>query len=200
MVTTPRHKEGIRYSVLPIHRGRVYRGIGYSAVACWTPFFGAQERNIFRKIAVTAWTQFAGDIFSRNLLTAIAFVPGSLESIFREINSGLPVNAGWNTCCAMAGQARRSTDTSIVSQSRVRLIQCQCKSRLQIANLGINNAFLIKSSLTTLFTSAILPRHWGNSAANKERVIGRYSEVYAHQNKAAIMTQNGLKYDHKSAK
>ena len=24
--------------------------------------------------------------------------------------------------------------------------------------------------------------------------------VYAHQNKAVIMTQNGLKYDHKSAK
>ena len=34
--------------------------------------------------------------------------------------------------------------------------------------------------------------------------IGRYSEVplavYAHQNKAVLMTQNGLKYDHKSAK
>ena len=155
-------------------------------------------------VMVTAWTQFAGDNLLRNLLTAIAFVPGSLETIFREINSGLHVNAGWNTCCAMASQARRSTDTSIVSQSRVRLIQCQCKSRLQIANLGINNAFLIKSSLTTLFTSAILPRHWDSTAANKERVIGRYSEVplavYAHQNKAAIMTQSGLKYKDKSAK
>ena len=37
------------YSVLPIYRGRVYRGIGYIAVACWTPFFGAQERNIFSR-------------------------------------------------------------------------------------------------------------------------------------------------------
>ena len=27
------------YSALPIYRGRVYRGIGYIAVACWTPFF-----------------------------------------------------------------------------------------------------------------------------------------------------------------
>ena len=28
------------YSVLPIYHGRVYRGIGYIVVACWTPFFG----------------------------------------------------------------------------------------------------------------------------------------------------------------
>ena len=129
------------YSVSPIYRGRVYRGIGYIAVACWTPFFGAQERDIFREIAVTPWTQFAGDNFSRNLFTAIAFDLGSPETIYREINSGLPVNAGWNTCCAIVSQAQLSIDTSIVSQSRVRLIQCQCRLRLQIANLGINNAF-----------------------------------------------------------
>ena len=135
------------YSVLPIYHGRVYRGIGYIAVACWTPFFGAQERDIFREIAVTPWTQFAGDNFSRNLLTAIAFVLGPRETVFRETNSSLPVNAGWNTCCAVVSHARRSIDTSIVSQSRVQLIQCQCKSWLQIANLGINNAFFIKSSL-----------------------------------------------------
>ena len=80
------------YSVSPIYRGRVYRGIGYIAVAWWTPFFGAQERDIFREIAVTPWTQFAGDNFSPNLLTAIAFVPGSQETIFRE--SSLPVLPG----------------------------------------------------------------------------------------------------------
>ena len=55
-----------------------------------------------------------------------------------------------------------------------------------------------------LFTSAILSRHWDSSAANQERMFGRYSEiplvVYAHQNKAVLMMQNGLKYDHKSAK
>ena len=28
-----------QYSVSPIYRGRIYRGIGYIAVACWTPFF-----------------------------------------------------------------------------------------------------------------------------------------------------------------
>ena len=49
-----------------------------------------------------------------------------------------------------------SIDTSIVSQRSVLLIQCQCKSRLQIANLGINNAFLIKSSL---FNHAVYIRH-----------------------------------------
>ena len=131
--------------------------------------------------------------FAKNLLTAIAFVLGPRETIFRETNSSLPVNAGWNTCCAVVSHARRSIDTSIVSQSRVQLIQCQCKSRLQIANLGINNAFLIKS---TRFTSAILSRHRDSSAANQERVIGRYSKiplaVYAHQNKAVLMKQNGL--------
>ena len=42
----------------------------------------------------------------------------------------------------MGSHARQSIDTSIVSQSNVQLIHCQCKSRLQIANLGINNAFL----------------------------------------------------------
>ena len=46
-----------------------------------------------------------------------------------------------------------------------------------------------------LFTSTILSRHWDSSAANQERVIGRYSKiplaVYAHQNKAVLMTQNG---------
>ena len=116
------------YSVSPIYRGRVYRGIGYIAVACWTPFFWRPRARYFREIAVTPWTQFAGDNFLRNLLTAIAFVPGSPETIFREINSGLPVNAGWNTCCAMVSQDRLSIDTSIVSQSRVWLIQCECRS------------------------------------------------------------------------
>ena len=42
----------------------------------------------------------------------------------------------------MGSHARQSIDTSIVSQSKVQLIHCQCKSRLQIANLGINKAFL----------------------------------------------------------
>ena len=144
------------YSVLPIYRGRVYNGIGYIAVACWTPFFGAQERDIFCKIAVTPWTQFAGDNFSRNLLTAIAFVLVRGRHFFAKPTLAYLSNAGWNTCCAVVSHARRSIDTSIVSQSRVLLIQCQCKSRLQIANLGINNAFLIKSSL---FDHAVYIRH-----------------------------------------
>ena len=128
----------------------------YIAVACWTPYFGAQERDIFCEIVVTPWTQFAGDNFSRNLLTTIAFVLGPRETIFRETNSSLPVSAGWNTCFAVVSHARRSIDTSIVSQSRVQLIQCQCKSQLQIANLGINKAFLIKS---LLFDHTVYIRH-----------------------------------------
>ena len=111
--------------------------------------------------------------------------PNSRETIFREINSGLPVNAGWNTCCAMVNQARLSIDTSIVLQSRVRLIQCQCRSRLQIANLGINNAFLMNG-----WPRCLHPPYcpdMDSSAANQELVIGRYFgvplAVYAHQNK-----------------
>ena len=52
--------------------------------------------------------------------------PYSRETIFRNIISSLPVNAGWNTCYVMVSHARRSIDTSIVSQSRDQLIQCQC--------------------------------------------------------------------------
>ena len=129
-----------RYHSLPLRQW-------YSGRMLDPNFFSAQERGIFREIAVTPWTQFTGDNFSRNLLTAIPFVPGSQETIFREINSSLPANTGWNTCCAMVSQARRSIDTSIVLQSTVQLIQCQCKSWLQIVNLGIKNMFLIKSLL-----------------------------------------------------
>ena len=139
------------YSASPIYRGRVYRGIGYIAVACWTPFFCPPISRILQM-----WYPRAR-YFSRNGGNSSHSIRGrqffaksahrdslcscSLETIFREINSSLPVNAGWNTCCAMGSHARRSIDTSIVSQSRVQLIQCQCKSRLQTANLGINNAF-----------------------------------------------------------
>ena len=126
------------YSVSPIYRGRVYRGrvyrgIGYIAVACWTPFFCPPISRILQ-----TWRPRAR-YFSRNRGNSLHSIGGrqffaksahrdslcscSLETIFREINSSLPVNAGWNTCCAMGSQARRSIDTSIVSQSRVQLIQ-----------------------------------------------------------------------------
>ena len=136
------------YSVSPIYRGRAYRGIGYIAVACWTPFFCPLISRILQ-----TWRPRAR-YFSRNRGNSLHSIHGrqffaksaqrdslcscSLETIFREINSSLPVNAGWNTCCPMGSHSRRNIDTSIVLQSRVQLIQCQCKSRLQIANLGIN--------------------------------------------------------------
>ena len=88
------------------------------------PFFCTQRHDIFHEIAVTPWTQFAGDnFFSRNLLTAIAFVPVRRRQFSRN---QLEPNAGWNTCCAMVSHARRSIDTSIVTQIRVQLIHCQC--------------------------------------------------------------------------
>ena len=96
----------------------------------------------------------------------------SQETVLCEINSSLPVNAGWNTCHVMVSYARQSIYTSIVLQNRVQLIQCQCKSWLQIFNLGINKSFLIKWSL---FTSAIVYRHWDSSTANQECAMGRYS-------------------------
>ena len=88
-----------------ISRNWIYRGRMLDPIF-WRP----RARYFF-----FPWTQFAGDNFSRNLLTAIAFVPGSQETIFREINSSLPVNTGWNTCCATLSHVRRSIDTSIVS-------------------------------------------------------------------------------------
>ena len=117
------------YSVSPIYRGRVYHGIGYIAVACWTPFFSPPISRILQ-----TWRPRAR-YFSQNGVNSLHSIHGrhffaksahrdslcscSLETIFREINSSLPVNAGWNTCCAMGSHARRSIDTSIVSQSRV---------------------------------------------------------------------------------
>ena len=62
------------YSVLPIYRGRVYRGIRY-----------------------IPWTPFVGDIFSRNLLTAVAFDPARRRQFFAKSalgQSGLPVKCG----------------------------------------------------------------------------------------------------------
>ena len=75
------------YSVSPIYRGRVYRGIGYIAVACWTPFFWRPRaryfsrnrgnsldpirgRQFFAKSAHrdSLCSRFAGDNFSRNQL------------------------------------------------------------------------------------------------------------------------------------
>ena len=128
-----------RYSVLSIYRGHVYRGIGYIAVTCWTPFFLRPKARYFSRNRGNTLDTIRGRQFFAKFAHRGSIVPGSLETIFREINSGLPVNAGGNTCCAMVSQARRSIDTSIVSQSRVRLIQCHCKSWLQIANLIINN-------------------------------------------------------------
>ena len=48
------------YSVSPIYRGRVYRGIGYIAVACWTPFFCPPIWQILQTWCPRAW------YFSRN--------------------------------------------------------------------------------------------------------------------------------------
>ena len=73
----------------------------------------------------------------------------SRETIFHEITSSLAINAGWNTCCVMVSHMRQSIDTSM-------LIQRQCKSGIQTADHGINNAFLIKS---LLFDHAVYTSH-----------------------------------------
>ena len=145
------------YIVFPIYRGGVYHGIGYIAVTCWTPYFGPQERDIFREIAVTPWTPLAGDNLFAKSAYRDTLCSCSQETIFREINSSLPVNAGWNSSCAMVRDARQAIETSTAPQSVVQLIHCQCKSRLQIANLGTKNAFLIKLSL---FDRAVYIRHF----------------------------------------
>ena len=61
----------------------------------------------------------------------------SQETIFHKINSSLPVNAGWNPCCAMDSHARRSIDTSIVSQSRVQLTHWGRVTHICVGKLNI---------------------------------------------------------------
>ena len=125
------------------------------------PFFGHHFANftdmtpksaIFREFAVIPWTPFAGDSFSRNLLIGMPLIRLAGDNFQRNLlwaNLAYLWNAGGNTCCAMASHGRRIIDTSIVSQSRVLLIRCPCKSVPQTANQGKTNALLIKSSLTT---------------------------------------------------
>ena len=144
------------YSVLPIYRGHIYRGrmldpIFWPPISLisrtWRPrarflaksrqFLGPRSwETVFREICSPRLPliRLTGDNFSRNLLWA------SLAYLW---------NAGGNTCCAMASYGRRIIDTSIVSQRRVLLIWCPCKSVPQTADQGKTNVFLIKSSLTT---------------------------------------------------
>ena len=124
------------------------------------------------------------------------------ETIFYEINSSLPVNAGWNTCCAMVSHTRQSIDTSMVSQSGVQLIQCQCKSQLHIANQIKQCMF---NQFFTVWPCCLHPPSGPDSETVPQQIKSAWLvniplPVYAHQNKAVLMKQNGLKYDHKFAK
>ena len=56
---------------------------------------GAQEHDIFREFAVTPCIQFGGDNFSRNLLTAKAFVPIRRSQLFaKSTRAYLSMRAG----------------------------------------------------------------------------------------------------------
>ena len=128
-----------------ISRNWIYRGRMLDPICLPTDFANfadvVPKSAIFSRNRGNSLHSIRGRQFFAKSAHSDSLCSCSLETIFREINSSLPVNAGWNTCCAMGSHARRSIDTSIVSQSRVQLIQCQCKSRLQTANIGINNAF-----------------------------------------------------------
>ena len=173
------------YSVSPIYRGRVYRGIGYIAVACWTPFFCPPISQILQtwrpRARYFSWNRgnslhsIRGRQFFAKSAHRDSLCSCSLETIFRKINSSLPVSAGWNTCCAMGSHARRSIDTSLChrvgsSWSSVN-VNRDCKPLI----LALTT-LLIKSSP---FDHAVyirhLVRHWDSSAANQACVIGRYS-------------------------
>ena len=132
-----------KYSVLLIYRGGIYCGIAYIAVACWIPFFLApMNAKYYFANHSNSLDPIRGRQFFAKSAHHGSFCSWLQATIFQEISSSLPVNGGWNTCYAMVSDAR----WSIVLQSRVQLIQCQYKSRLQIANLSIN-VILIKSSL-----------------------------------------------------
>ena len=56
---------------------------------------GGQERDIFREIVVTPCIQFAGDNFSRNLLTVKTFVPVRRSQFFaKSTRAYLSMRAG----------------------------------------------------------------------------------------------------------
>ena len=101
-----------------IYRGRILDPIflpNYFTNFCRR---GAQERDTFPEI--TPWIQFKGDKFFAKSVHRDNICSRSQETIFHEIDSSLPVNAGWNTCCAMVvSHTRRSIDTSIVSSVAV---------------------------------------------------------------------------------
>ena len=68
-----------------ISRNWIYRGRMLDPIFLPTDFVNfAQERDIFHEIAFTPCIQFAGDNFSRNLLTAIAFVPVRWRQFFAK--------------------------------------------------------------------------------------------------------------------
>ena len=145
-------------------------------------FLAPKSAVFFAKSRQHLWTQFVGDNFLRNLLTVIAFVPSLQETIFsRNQLQPRSVNVGWNTCYEMVSQARRSIDTSNVSQRRVRLIQCQCKSQLQIVNLGINNA--IFNQIIAVWPRCLHPPSCpdtDSSAANQEVEILKFLLRHMH--------------------
>ena len=127
----PLHKG--QYSVSPIYRGRVYRGIGYIAVPCWTPFFWRpraryfsrnrgntldpiRKRQFFAKSAHrdSLCSRFAGDNFSRNQLwpTCQQVEAGPIFSghwipylFFRTS----PDIIGYSRCPDFSGHVRRPT-------------------------------------------------------------------------------------------
>ena len=97
-----------QYSVSPIYRGRVYRGIGYIAVACWTPFFCPPISRILQ-----TWRPRAR-YFSRNRGNSLHSIRGrqffaksahrdslcscSLETIFaKSTRAYLSMRAGTHT-------------------------------------------------------------------------------------------------------
>ena len=109
----------------------------------------APKSAIFREIAVIPWTPFVGDEICSPRLPLIRLAGDNFLRNLLWANLAYLWNAGGNTCCAMASHGRQIIDTFIVSQSRVLLIRCPCKSVPQTANQGKTNAFLIKSLLTT---------------------------------------------------
>ena len=61
------HVQKKRYSVTPIYHARVYGGIGYIAVACWTPYFCATISRILQTYAtksVVFFVKIGLDLFN----------------------------------------------------------------------------------------------------------------------------------------
>ena len=183
-----------------ISRNRIYRGRMLDPIF-WPPIsLISRTWRDFSRNRSNSLDPFARDSFSRNLLTAVAFDPARRRQFSAKSALAYLWNVDGNTCCAMASHGRRIIDPSIVSQSRVLLILCPCKSMPQTTNQGKTNAFLIKSSLTTCWHPPFCEDGQVHSKSSTRAWLVDIPLVAMHTKIRIISWRKMVKYDHQTMK